>query len=445
VIYLPYDPSADSNTAGGECSASVNQRIRNMNQNLRPVIERYKNDKESVYNTWFVNNEERLKAFRSIRRGVQDVIQEIKEKKFGNDFKGSSLEFVLTCITEQKEVFMGASHPFYWKPKLRIPDIYENENNKAAFGQFLENCHNSTSDEHILKEIILLDQRKIKGLGPAVANILYFLHPTILPPFNTAMVNGFNRLFKEKIKLGSWEEYRKMRAIIMHTNATYRSDLSSDLGAISGLLFEIGVGKISIGDEHALSEKERTRIEKRLAGRTRKVAAENEEGNLHTQMQYHLLKIGDSLGYDVISASNDRSKCHEGKNFSFITLPTFPELDDVDNETFKTITLIDAVWFEKNSTNVVCAFEVEKSTSIYSGILRLKDLFYSFSNNRPTLYLVIPDKREKEVRFQLSRPAIKNGGVEVRYILFSDLKKHCDSICELGEDKEIMKKIAKGL
>ncbi len=88
---------------------------------------------------------------------------------------------------------------------------------------------------------------------------------------------------------------------------------------------------------------------------------------------------------------------------------------------------------------------MEKSTSIYSGILRLKDLFYSFSNNRPTLYLVIPDKRENEVRFQLSRPAIKNGGVEVCYILFSDLKEHCDSICKFGEDKEIMKKIAKGL
>ncbi len=96
---------------------------------LLNVVRRYKQDSESVYNTWFINNEDRLKAFRSIRRGVLNVIQDIKTGSFGNDFKGSSLEFVLSCITEQKQVFEGAAHPFYWKPKLRIPDIYETEPN----------------------------------------------------------------------------------------------------------------------------------------------------------------------------------------------------------------------------------------------------------------------------------------------------------------------------
>ena len=107
-----------------------------MNSNLSQIIQQYKTDKQSVYNTWFINNEERLKAFRSIRRGVMQVVDDIKNKKFPNDVKGSSFEFVLTCITEQKQVFEGASHPFYWKPKLRIPDIYENGSNKLAFGQF---------------------------------------------------------------------------------------------------------------------------------------------------------------------------------------------------------------------------------------------------------------------------------------------------------------------
>ena len=111
-----------------------------MSEDLKSIINSYKNDQETVYNSWFVNNDERLKAFRSIRRGVFDVIQDIKKGEFGNDFKGSSLEFVLNCITEQKQVFKGASHPFYWKPKLRIPDIYENQENKMAFGQFLEKC-----------------------------------------------------------------------------------------------------------------------------------------------------------------------------------------------------------------------------------------------------------------------------------------------------------------
>ncbi|MCF6287536.1 MAG: hypothetical protein L3K26_20490 [Candidatus Hydrogenedentes bacterium] len=58
--------------------------------NLQELLNTYKLDEESVFNTWFINNDERLKAFRSIRRGVQRVIQDIKTQQFGNDYKGSS-------------------------------------------------------------------------------------------------------------------------------------------------------------------------------------------------------------------------------------------------------------------------------------------------------------------------------------------------------------------
>ena len=61
---------------------------------LQDLLDKYKTDEEAVFNTWFINNDERLKAFRSIRRGVQKVVQDIKDKKFGNDYNGSSLEFV---------------------------------------------------------------------------------------------------------------------------------------------------------------------------------------------------------------------------------------------------------------------------------------------------------------------------------------------------------------
>ena len=125
--------------------------------NIENIIRQYKADTQSVYHSWFINNQDRLKAFRSIRRGVIQVIEDIKQKKFGNDFKRSSLEFVLTGITEQKQVFEGAAHAFYWKPKLRIPDIYENEANKMAFGQFLENCLRAKSEEEIIREIVKLD------------------------------------------------------------------------------------------------------------------------------------------------------------------------------------------------------------------------------------------------------------------------------------------------
>jgi type II restriction enzyme len=413
-----------------------------MGINLSQIIQQYKEDKQSVYNTWFINNEERLKAFRSIRRGVQQVVDDIKNKKFGNDFKGTSLEFVLSCITEQKQVFEGAAHPFYWKPKLRIPDIYESESNKQSFGQFLENCLNAKTEDQIIKEIIRLDSFKIKGLGPSVASILYFLHPTIIPPFNTAIVNGFNFLFKDKKKLGSWSEYLKLREVMINTNIQHRSELSLDLGAISGLLFEIGTQKLTLGMDEYLSEPERKKIEKLIEKRREDVQNEKEEEDLHTEMQYHLLKVGCALGYDVIAASNDRSKSHCGNSFSFMCLQNFPDIQ-LEKETLNTIKLIDVLWFQKGTNNVIAAFEVEKSTSIYSGILRLADLSFSIADGDEIFYLIIPDKREKDVVIQLSRPAIKQNNVIIKYIMFSDLRQHCDALCRFGESYHIMEKIAK--
>ncbi|XHR94916.1 hypothetical protein ACFJIV_32540 [Mucilaginibacter sp. UC70_90] len=365
-----------------------------MSEQLQSIINQYKNDRESVYNTWFINNEERLKAFRSIRRGVLQVVDDIKHQRFGNDFKGSSLEFVLSCITEQKQVFEGASHPFYWKPKLRIPDIYENQANKIAFGQFLENCLYAKNEEQVVKEIGKLDALKIKGLGPAVASILYFLHPTWIPPFNTAIINGFNYLFKDNKKLGSWGEYLKIREVIMDMNRKHCNALSSDTGAFAGLLFEIGTQKLLLGKDEYLSETERNRLEKLIEKRHKEKREETADEHLHNEMQYHLLKIGHALGYDVIAASNDRSKDWGGNKFSFISLPEFPMIE-LEREVLNTVKLIDVLWFQKGTTKVIAAFEVEKSTSIYSGILRLTDLSCSLNNKEEVLYLVVPDAREK--------------------------------------------------
>jgi type II restriction enzyme len=412
-----------------------------MTQQLKDIIAKYKQDPSSVYNTWFIGSEERLKAFRAIRRGVLQVIDEIKNEKFGNDFKGSSLEFVLTAITEQKQVFEGAAHPFYWKPKMRIPDIYENQSNKKAFGQFLENCINANKEEQLVKEILRLDQLKIKGLGPAVASILYFLHPTIIPPFNTAIVNGFNYLFADKKKLGSWSEYLKMREVIIAKNNECKSELSNDLGAFSGLLFEIGMRNLII-DGLTLSDEEKVKLLKQYDRRHKEVLSEKHEEDLHTEMQYHLLKIGRALGYDPIVAINDRSKSYGEANFSFICREEFPDLP-VDKETGNTIKLIDVIWFEKNSNRTVCAFEVEKSTSIYSGILRLSDLAFSLQDHESSLFIIVPNAREKDVLLQLGRPSIKQSDVNIKYILFSDLREHCDALCKFGDNHRILEKIAK--
>lgn len=314
-----------------------------MSEHLPALIQRYKADPESVYNTWFISNEERLKAFRSIRRGVQQVVKDIKQGTFGNDFKGSSLEFVLGVMAEQKLVFQGVAHPFYWKPKLRIPDIYEHTDNQRAFGQFLESCLAATSEQQLLREIALLEARKIKGLGPAVASILYFLHPTIMPPFNTAIVNGFNYAFKEKVKLGSWSEYLRLREQLLAFNATHRPHLSTDLGAAAGMLFEIGVKRLITGDQQFASPEDQAKLSQEANKRHREVQAEAQEENLHTEMQHHLLRVGKALGCDVMTAINDRSRVCQGQKLSFLCLDQHPTLP-VPADVGATIRLIDVVW-----------------------------------------------------------------------------------------------------
>ncbi len=415
-------------------------------QRFLRIVEMYRQDPESVYHTWFTNNAERLKAFRSIRRGVEKIVDDIEAGNFGNDFKGSSLELVLTCITEQKQVFEGAAHAFFWKPKLRIPDIYENDANKRAFGHFLKNCLSATREDQLLREIIRLSDLGIKGLGPAVANILYFLHPTLIPPCNTAILRGFNLLFGAKKKLGSWSSYLDMREELLHTNEQFRTVLSKDLGAISGLLFEIGAGEIVLEESADMVLKTEQKKSETLRKRRHvEVQEDLHQDQAHTQMQYLLCKIGCALGYDVFVAVNDRGRSFGEHQLSDFSIPHLPPLG-LDSAVAATIELIDVLWLEKCKPRIVCAFEVEKSTSIYSGILRLSDLSLALPDHQSRLCLIAPDSREREVIAQLKRPSfLATDRPQPAYLLFSDLAQHCDAICRFGIDHHVLDKIIRAV
>src|SRR3546814_8129117 len=97
--------------------------------------------------------EERIKNFRSIRRGLQAVVQEIDAGTFGNAYRGSSLATVVSAVPEQRQIFKVADHAFLWKPKLRIPDIYENPEHQRAFGHFLAECEGSEDQEGVFQAI----------------------------------------------------------------------------------------------------------------------------------------------------------------------------------------------------------------------------------------------------------------------------------------------------
>ena len=163
-----------------------------------------------------------------------------------------------------------------------------------------------------------LANANIKGLGPAVANIVYFLHPTLVPPSNTAIVNGFNTLFGARLKLGSRDSYFALRETMMRANEQHRSLLSKDLGALAGLLFEIGSNRIVLAaNADSVLEELREKAAKAAKKRHQDALDDEREASEHTQAQHALIRLGKALGYDVFVARNDRSRSCAGDSFAF--------------------------------------------------------------------------------------------------------------------------------
>jgi hypothetical protein len=125
----------------------------------------------------------------------------------------------------------------------------------------------------------------------------------------------------------------------------------------------------------------------------------------HSEIQYLLAELGGQMGFDIWVARNDRGKSYNGKAFSemprmLTQLPTlFNEAAD------KTVEMIDVLWLKGNS--VVAGIEIECTTSVYSGLLRMSDLLALQPNLNIKLYVVAPDERRSKVEQEILRPTFR--------------------------------------
>ena len=418
---------------------------------MRALIQRWREDPGATYRSWFLW-EERVKNFRSIRRGIQQVVTDIEAGTFGNAYRGSSLETVVHSIAEQRQIFKGADHAFLWKPKLRIPDIYENPDNQRAFGRLLDACVCCNVEIQILAAIRQLDAKQVKGLGPAVANLLYFLHPTIVPPFNTAIVNGYNALTGAKVKLGRWDGFLAMRQGIIALNAAHRDLLSNDLGAVGGLLFDVGSGRYAPPPREddavarAAWEADLAKIREESVQAAKARAAEREGDRTHTEIQGWLRDLGRALGYAVWIAANDRSRAYGGGKLGDGCLDALPA-PMAAAPGADAVRLIDVLWLDPTQGRVVAAYEVEHSTSIYSGIVRMLDLALGGDAHAlEGMFLVAPNGREDEVRVQLARPAFSRvADLKLRYLPYNELETHRESIARFGSGMKAIHAVSRTL
>jgi len=137
--------------------------------------------------------------------------------------------------------------------------------------------------------------------------------------------------------------------------------------------------------------------------KTEELLAEPEEDvKKHTEIQWKLLKLGTDIGLHLWVARNDRNRMYKGK--PLCELPRMKEELPLqfDEATNRTIELIDVLWLKGNA--IVAAFEIENTTQIYSGLLRMADLIAMQPNLNIPLYIVAPEKRRDKVIKEVNRP-----------------------------------------
>ena len=153
---------------------------------------------------------------------------------------------------------------------------------------------------------------------------------------------------------------------------------------------------VSIPEREDDSEQEKPEVE----GETL-----TKEVSQHTDTQYQLIQLGAAMGFDIWVARNDRGRVCNGE--SLRNLPNI--VDDLptqfDNVTNKIIALIDVLWLRGN--RIIAAFEIECTSSVYSGLLRMSDLLALQPNINIKLYIIAPEVRRSKVRSEILRPTFK--------------------------------------
>ena len=168
--------------------------------------------------------------------------------------------------------------------------------------------------------------------------------------------------------------------------------------------------------------------------------AEDEAGS-HTQIQWLLATIGRKLGCKIWIASNDHKKEWKGDRLGDLSLEKLPPLG-LGTASQNLVRLIDVVWLRGGQ--VAAAFEIEHTTSVFSGLLRMSDLTLLSPNLSFPLYIVAPEKRLDKVRRELSRPTFQELELHKRCGFFSDdrLIEQAEAIKQWANDPSDINKLA---
>lgn len=160
--------------------------------------------------------------------------------------------------------------------------------------------------------------------------------------------------------------------------------------------------KIEISRKIRISNDKETVIEIPEEEKCGNESSKKEEERESIRMQALLAEIGEKLGYKIWIPKSDRTRVlskWRPRNIS-VLLTELPLV--FDGPTLKVIENIDVLWVKRHS--IVRAFEVEGTTSIYSGILRMADLLSLQPMLDIKIHIVASIERRDAVFEQINRP-----------------------------------------
>lgn len=121
----------------------------------------------------------------------------------------------------------------------------------------------------------------------------------------------------------------------------------------------------------------------------------------HVKMQWTLARLGRKAKERVWVPAGDQQKLRKTYQFDDFD-PEFQAGLDLPHSYIENI---DVVW--KQEFRIGAAYEIENSTSIYSGLLRFADLNILAPNTIYPMFVVAPADRKNRLREQLRRPTFK--------------------------------------
>ena len=146
------------------------------------------------------------------------------------------------------------------------------------------------------------------------------------------------------------------------------------------------------------------------------------------KIQAALCRIGESMGFKIWLPAADRSRVMEHWTAQDgVLLGRLPL--NYDETTLDTIQRIDVLWLKGRA--IRRAFEVEHSTAIYSGLLRMADLCALLPNINVPLHIVAPEARRDKVFQEITRPVfslLETSPLSERctYLSYSSVEELCE-------------------